>query len=387
MLNTTRKLCLTLLGAACLTLAFAPQIAAQTKASSAGSIFETTVKVADASTLLADDFQITLWGVEGIDASDPAFVLNGRTTLANAVGNGAVRCEVKRQEKTSITAQCVNDNELDLGLFVIQQGFASVERSAVFGTVFEDVYIQAEMQAQESGLGVWAKNGSAQDVSSSALKGTAFLAFGFILFLLVVGIFTFLSIIIMRGFKTVIKAQNDNLDMMAKERRLRDKERAVVAVMLASELKANKSKIEAYLVVYDEILKGLKDPSRKPKYQNSGDIIQTQPALSRVIFERNADKLDILERDLSSSLIHFYARIKTRPEYINLEPETPLPEAIDTVEGAVTKAKKLNVIVDHLLDDFENKGFLEDPDARTHDPEDEYDDANNAEEKNSTTFE
>ena len=80
---------------------FMGQAIAQTVTSTAGSIFETTVKVADASTLLADDFQITLWGVDHIDAIDPAFTLNGRTTLANAVGKTPVRCEVKKQEKTN----------------------------------------------------------------------------------------------------------------------------------------------------------------------------------------------------------------------------------------------------------------------------------------------
>lgn len=344
-----------------------PSYSAAEDASNAGSIFETSVKIANSSTLLADKHTISLWGVEAIKSLDPVFDLNARTTLANAIGNKPVRCEVKQQNNTDIIAQCVNHNELDLGLFVIQQGFASVDRTTVFNTVFEDVYIQAEVQAKDNGVGIWSSaKPENSDLSGSALKGSAFLVFGFILFLLVVGIFTFLSIIIMRGFKNVIQAQNDNLDMMAKERRLRDKERAIVAVMLASELKANKSKIEAYLVVYDEILRSLKDPNRKPKYQTSGDIIQTQPALSRIVFERNTDKLDILKRELASDLVHFYARIKTQPEYINLEPDTPLPQAIDIVEQAVDKAKKLNVKVDHLLEDFENSGFMNETDEDHH---------------------
>lgn len=344
-----------------------PSYSAAEDASNAGSIFETSVKIANSSTLLADKHTISLWGVEAIKSLDPVFDLNARTTLTNAIGNKPVRCEVKQQNNTDIIAQCVNHNELDLGLFVIQQGFASVDRTTVFNTVFEDVYIQAEVQAKDNGVGIWSSaKPENSDLSGSALKGSAFLVFGFILFLLVVGIFTFLSIIIMRGFKNVIQAQNDNLDMMAKERRLRDKERAIVAVMLASELKANKSKIEAYLVVYDEILRSLKDPNRKPKYQTSGDIIQTQPALSRIVFERNTDKLDILKRELASDLVHFYARIKTQPEYINLEPDTPLPQAIDTVEQAVEKAKKLNVKVDHLLEDFENSGFMNETDEDHH---------------------
>ena len=160
----------------------------------------------------------------------------------------------------------------------------------------------------------------------------------------------------MRGFQRVTDAQNQSMDMMERERELREKERAIFATMLDSEIKANKSKIEAYLVVYDEMLRDMKDPDATPKYKRAGDIVQLQPALDRSVFDRNTDKLDILGNQLSSEVIHFYARIKSTPDYKNLEPDTPMDEAIGIVQQAYDGAQRLDKISDRLIDLFAQGG-------------------------------
>jgi hypothetical protein len=180
----------------------------------------------------------------------------------------------------------------------------------------------------------------------------------FVLFLLVAATFTALAIIIMRGFKSVIQAQNDNLEMMGRERHLKNMERGIVATMLDSEMKANKSKIEAFIVVYEEMLRSLRDTSKEAKYKSSGDIVQKQPVLSRSVFDRNTDKLDVLGRKLSSDLIHFYARVKTNPEYVNIEPEMSLTQATEVVQSSVSRAKKLNELIETLLEEFEKSGVM-----------------------------
>ena len=45
---------------------------------------------------------------------------------------------------------------------MLQQGFAVVDRGAVLGSVFEEPYIEAENDAQEQKLGVWASNSEDQ---------------------------------------------------------------------------------------------------------------------------------------------------------------------------------------------------------------------------------
>lgn len=315
-------------------------------------------QVLNTVTLAIGEVKLDLWGVDTINIGDPLFTLNARTALANVIGAEPVRCDVFTTNQVSRPrGQCVNDADLDLGLYMIQQGYVNVDRAAVFNTIFEDAYIKAEMNAQDAGLGVW---GIAQsDVSGEGgVEGSVLLILAFVLFLGMVGTFTFLSIVIMRGFRKVMDAQTDNMDMMARERRLREKEREVVAAMLDSELKANKAKIEAYRVVYQEILNGLRDPDKTPRYKTAGDIIQEQPVLSRAVFDRNTDKIDILGRKLASDLVHFYARVKTSPEYVNIEPDMDITEAVSIVKSAIDKAQKLDELTDSLLEALEKSGVL-----------------------------
>ena len=321
--------------------------------------FDFKGRAASASVLVAGDKRINLWGIEAAQSMSPSFQLRVRTALDNAIGGKPLQCEIKAQKNSETYAQCVNAADLDLSLYMIQQGHVSVDRSQVYGTVFEEPYIQAEIEAQDRDLGVWAEE-TAQGGSSSGADASWLLSLGFILFLCIIAAFTVISIVIMRGFRNVVDAQHDNVEMIAKERKLRDKERGVVAVMLDSEIKANKSKIEAYIVVYDEMLKALKDSSRPPKYKKSGDIVQKQPALDRSVFDRNTDKLETLGDRLSSELIHFYARIKSKPEYENLEPNVELLEAIALLEGVLKNARRLDALAERLIEAFSKKGTMMD---------------------------
>jgi hypothetical protein len=211
------------------------------------------------------------------------------------------------------------------------------------------------MQAQSRGLGVWGEDSGSERARSG--EGMDFVSFGFALFLCLIAVFAVLSVIIMRGFQRVIDAQNRNADLMSQERRLRDQERKIVAVMLDSELKANKAKIEAYRVVYEEMLRSLRDPDKTPRYKKAGDVIQKQPALARSVFDRNADKLDILGDRLASELIHFYARIKSQPEYHNIDPNAPLDEVIQFLEKSLKNAARLNELAEKLLAAFASGGI------------------------------
>lgn len=342
-------------------LFFAGTVSAQ-QTPAQGGLFELKARAASALILSSGQNRVYLWGIEEAEGMSPAFNLKARTALDNAIGGKALQCETKGQRAGQVFAQCVNGSDLDLGLYMLQQGFVSVDRGAVYGTVFEEAYIQAETQAQDQGLGIWAEPGKAGGSSSSGEPGWM-LSLGLILFLCIIGAFTVVSIIIMRGFRKVTEAQTDNVEMMSRERKLRDKERAVVAVMLDSEIKANRSKVEAYIVVYEEMLNALKDPDRPPKYKKSGDLVQKQPALDRSVFDNNTDKLDTLGDRLSSEVIHYYARIKSKPEYLSLEPEIELPEAIAMLEGVLKNARRLNQISERLIEAFSRRGTMMDAPA------------------------
>ncbi len=349
-------LALTVYGAAGI-LSAPSSLAAQAEAPAAqAKTFEAQARAVAATTLMAGQTPVELWGIEPGEGADPSTKLRARTALDNAIGGKKISCELKAKSSDDVSAQCVNASDIDLSLFMLQQGYATVDRAAVYGTIFEDAYIQAETRAQSKGIGIWTPTGTSTGGGGS--DGTLMLSFGFVLFLCIIGAFTFLSIIIMRGFQKVVDAQNNHIALMTKERKLRDQEREVVAVMLDSELKANKAKIEAYLAVYEEMLKSMRDPDRTPKYKKSGDIVQRQPALARSVFDRNTDKVDALGSRLSSELVHFYARIKSNPEYVNLEPHMELEEAIEVVERSLKHARRLNDLAGRILDSFAASGIM-----------------------------
>lgn len=339
-------LCVILTGVGGLTTAGLAQDAKKTTPND--QTFKAKLRATDAATLMADQTKIHLWGVENIDDAGTRFKMHARIALDNILGNNTAMCDVKKRREGRIYAQCINKDDLDLGLFMLQNGYVIANRADIYGTVFEQAYLQAEKNAQDWGAGIWGEPGNATDNS----KGHLLLALSLVLLLGGIAAFTALSIFIMRGFKAVSLAQNRNVVMMSKERKLQEKERTIVAMMLGTELKANKTKIEAYLVIYKEMLKNLKDPGKTPKYKKTGDIVQRQPTLDRAVFDRNTDKLYILGSSLSRELVAFYSRIRSNPDYVNIEPSTPLEDVVKLVQTAVDEAEEMNKTAEHLIDLF-----------------------------------
>lgn len=291
-----------------------------------------------------------LWGLQPVTGAGAVFELRARTALDNAIGKTPVECTLRAGAPPRLQAQCINANGMDLALFMLQHGYAIANRAQIFNTVFEDPYVKMEIQAQDQGEGIWAKADAPQQSGDS--DGKFFFILSFVLLAGMVGAFIVLSLIIMRGFQRVIDAQRDTLDMMVRERKLRDRERAIIASLLDAELRTNKSKIEAYLVVYEETLKALKDEDRIPKYKKAGDIVQSEPALDRAVFDRNTDRLDILGTKLAGQLIAFYSDAKSSPDYITIEPEMDRKEVLQIVTKAVQRAHALSETANHLLESF-----------------------------------
>lgn len=126
-----------------------------------------------------------------------------------------------------------------------------------------------------------------------------------------------------------------------RENSIRARERLVVAAALEGELKANHSKLEAFLLIYQEMLRNLKEPGRAPKYKQGGEIIHEKPALSRTIFDAYADRLDLLGPGIAGDLAHIYAGVDVDPEYKTLAPDLSPDKAIRTVERIVEGAKDM----------------------------------------------
>ena len=318
--------------------------------------FDVTVK--DVNVLISNNLQILLWGVEKVSPNKTIFNLKARNKLEKVIGEALVSCTIKSKEegKSLIKAQCVNSQKDDLSLFLLQNGFVSADRAEIQGTIFEEPYLEAERKAQENNMGIWAlgddPNSSADRQGKNFMIGAIFLMLVFVFALGVLGFF------LARGFKRVVDVQNHSLDLAMKERDLKDKEKLIIASMIKSEIIENKAKIEAYLVIYEEMLKDFSSEEGALILQKTGEIIQKQPALSRSVFDGNTNKLDLFGTIISSHVIHYYARIKTYPDYVEVGPDTPVSEVKEIIENAVSNAKKLYDISDKLLQSFIDNALI-----------------------------
>lgn len=304
------------------------------------------------------NIRIYLWGIEPIDLDDPIFKLKARSALSEKIGGGKISCVLKSEKVEFVLAQCVNDKNEDLSLYMIQQGYVTALRSAVYGTLFEKPYLSAEEEAQRLGLGIWASENGARNTSGESGFSKEFFLIAVLFFIVGVMGLGYISFHIMKGFRRVVDVQNKSIDLAIRERHIKDKERFVIAAMLDSEVRENKNKIDAYLIVYEEVLNDLMDSSRTPKYKKSGDIIQRQPSLGRSVFDGNTDRLDLMGQYLASDLIHYYARIKTVPDFVEVSPDTPIEDVLKLVRSAIDQAQKLNHLSVDLTQKFVSSGIV-----------------------------
>ena len=310
---------------------------------------EYDVTVKDVNYLISGKTKILLWGVERINPNAAVFNLKARNILENKIGGKPVVCTTQAKKGNVISAQCINYAEEDLSLFLLQQGVVSADRTSIHGSVYEAPYVEAERIAQENKYGVWA---SSEEYSTTPgdkqtknfMFGAFLLVAVFIMALIVLGFF------VMRGFGRAIDVQSRSLDLAMKERDLKEKEKLVIASMINSEVKENKSKVEAYLLVYEEMLRDFSDEGTSSTYQKTGEVIQKQPALCRVVFDGNTNKLDLFGGALASNLVHYYARIKTNPDYIEVAPDVAIEKVRKIIVTAVDNAKKLDDISASLLE-------------------------------------
>lgn len=305
-------------------------------------------RVMDSSTLMAGKTKISLWGIEKIEDDSAIFHLKIRQALENTIADKKILCAIKSKISTNyVKAQCVNGNEEDLSLFLLNQGYASADRNEIYRTIYEAPYLNAEENAQINGNGIW---GNDKHIANS--QGKNFLTGVFLLIIIFILSIGAISFYIMRGFSRVVDLQNQTADLAVKERIIKEKEKYIIAAILDAEIRSNKAKIEAYIIIYEEILLGFSESERALEYQKTGDIVQKQPALNRSVFDGNTNKLDLLGPRLASSIIHYYARIKTTPEYTEIKPDLSQSDAKKIIENVISNAKKLDKISDKLTESF-----------------------------------
>ncbi len=310
------------------------------------------VRVIDSVSLLSGKTQIYLWGIEKIKSDSTVFNLKTRKALEDKIGGKQITCTIKARSTSSsrIRAQCINDREEDLSLFLLQYGYVTADRGDIYGSVYEEPYLSAENKAQSDNKGIWGDKSSSSFLEGS--EDNSFMKFALLLMGIFITALGVLSFYIMRNFSKVVDVQNHSMDLAVRERKIKDKEKYVIASMIYAEVKSNKSKIDAYLMLYEETLRGLNDLNRTPKYQDTGDIVQKQPSLDRAVFDGNTYKLDLFGSRIASDIIHYYARIKTISDYEEIKPDMPKVEVVSIIKSVIDNAAKVNDVSDRLIELF-----------------------------------
>ncbi|MBU6235561.1 MAG: hypothetical protein KGQ41_06930, partial [Alphaproteobacteria bacterium] len=281
-----RFLALTLLSA----LAFSSGAIAQ----SAGKDFATTAFAIDGKTLQGVNMTITLIGID-LPTGNAASIENAlaRAALDDAIGSKPVRCMPMGQGPNGTTrAQCLNAQERDLALYLLTSGLVTVKRGELMGSDLANAYSSAERSARASKQGIWGINNAAVPVTGDAPSdfGMDFgmgipmiVIMGAMLVVPLLG-FLIMALIMHSGFRQLITLQKYQLaGTQKRERQLKEREKYVIASAIEAEINTNRAKLDAFLTIYEELLKSLRDPSKKPKYQRAGDIIHEKPALARTV--------------------------------------------------------------------------------------------------------
>jgi endonuclease YncB( thermonuclease family) len=306
------------------------------------------MRAVDPVTLRAEGVSIRLWGIRPATSGDTPLELRAMELMDTLIQEGQVNCKLEGGVIPELIGRCVVQSNQDLALELLGNGFAIVDRRQTYNTVFATNYEKAQEQARAMKKGVWAlidrqavtlpKWLQSDVLAPLVIFGGMLLGFGFN------------ALLMLRFMSRVSQSQtSENRQSERKEALLQSRERQVLLTTLEGELAENKNKIEAFLVIYGDLLKSLSDPMQPPKYQQVGDIVQKHPSFSKTVFEANVNKLSLLDIKLAGHLSKLYSAMPKEQEYINLDQNVPLDTAIKLVEKVLQDSQDLLAPINQVI--------------------------------------
>lgn len=299
-------------------------------------------------------FNINLWGIRV--PGDEDHQLKARERLDRAINNKPLKCRIFGWQGNMPFTQCTNTSEQDLAILLLSEGYAYTDREALIQHPnIKTAYDDAEQRAVVLEKGIWInKDKSANtfldfeslrpDLRQNLFMILAILSVGPLVGLVLV------ALVMFSGFGRLVNLQKRQIARANKDsKEMREREKSVLASSLEGEITANRSKVEAFVSIYKEMLKELRNPNKTPKYRQTGDIIHEKPSLSRMVYDANLDKIDLLGPSVASLLSQLYSEIETNPKYQTLDPEVPLQEAEERIGSIVSTAQKSIPIMDKLI--------------------------------------
>ena len=156
----------------------------------------------------------------------------------------------------------------------------------------------------------------------------------------IVGFGTLISLLLV-GMHRIGNLQQQQTERSKQdEQSLQKRERVVLAAAIAGELTENKIKCEAFITIYSELLRNLRETERHALYEETGDFIHQHPPLSRKVFDNNVDKIPLLGVKLAGDVTNAYAAVRAESEYFTLEASTPRANAVRMVEMVLDDAQR-----------------------------------------------
>lgn len=288
---------------------------------------------------------IHLVGIEYLDRQSHIT----RIAINDLIDNAPVTCKpIDAINSQEIKAQCLNREDQDIGLSLIENGLVSASRASFDNSSFRSIYIDSEYDARRWRKGLWPtlNNISRSSQSTKENSETSFLSdtrFFVILATLIIGPFVsmlIVGIIIYGGFQRLISLQKYQIvSAQKKDRAMKEREKFILAASLEGEINTNRAKLEAFIIIYEELLKNLRDETKVPKYKTGGDIIHEAPSLSRNVYDSNMDKMDLLGPSIVSDLTSHYMDIEPNPNYKTFEPDSAIEDVTDFVASIIKQAE------------------------------------------------
>ena len=306
----------------------------------------------DAATLQTEGMQIHLWGIKPAESLETSLHLKALDVMDEMIGQEQVDCRIMVWDIVEPSARCTIHTNEDLGLVMLQRGFAVIDRHQTYNTVFASNYEEAQNYARKNKKGVWRAFAKSEQKNYIPLWLEPYMStvvpvsiiIGPFFALLLIGLF------IRQGLQNVVKAQEKEFKhAREKEAALQLREKMVLISTLESEMLEDKSKIEAFLTIYRELLENLKNPEHMPNYQQAGELVPLYPSLSRGVFDANVERFSVLDLKLASDISKLYSFIHEESDYMTLEPSTSREDAVQTVQKVLYDAEALLPQMDYIL--------------------------------------
>ena len=327
----------------------APSDIVEPRAAGLPDYIKRPMRAVDPMTLRAEGFSIRLFGIKPAQTSETPLELKALDRMDQMIQEGEVNCKIMPgSQMPELIGRCQTQSTPDIAIELLQNGFVVVDRRQTYGSIFATTYEKAQEQARLNSAGVW--NFLNDQHENGGGRGGVNSLFYIALIVGPFGGLLLVAFIMWYWLKRMASAQEAESEQSSrKEAMLLTRERQVLVSTLEGELIENKNKIEAFLVIYGDLLRSLKDPNEVPKYQQGGDIVQKHPSFSKTVFEANVNKLSLLDIKLAGKVSKLYSSMPKDQEYINLEPSVPLDTAVQLVEKVLKEAEAMLVPINAVI--------------------------------------